>query len=254
MKTNYHTHSYRCGHASGTDEEMVQSAIERGLEICGISDHAPFKFPGGFESHFRIPTGLAEDYMQSFGSLAKKYQNDIEIHVGFEMEYYPAFFEDMRAYAKALGGEYLLLGQHSVRDEFPMRGPVATSDPEIFDTYCQNVLDGLETGAYSYLAHPDLVLRHDPTDDELEKLRPICKRAKELGIPLEINFHGLLLNRAYPNDRFWEMAALEHNEVIFGCDAHAPSELTDTANEMKAMELVTKYHLNLISKLELRKL
>ena len=26
-KTNFHTHTYRCGHANGTEEDMVQAAI-----------------------------------------------------------------------------------------------------------------------------------------------------------------------------------------------------------------------------------
>ena len=31
-KTNYHMHTYRCMHASGTDEEYVLSAIKNGYE------------------------------------------------------------------------------------------------------------------------------------------------------------------------------------------------------------------------------
>lgn len=254
MKTNYHTHTYRCGHAEGTDEEMVQSAVQRGLTVCGISDHAPFRFPEGHESGFRIPTALAEDYMNSFRALRIRYQNEIEMPIGFEMEYYPLYFKDMLAYAKALGGEYLILGQHHVNNEHPATPPGATADPDVFDQYVSNIMDGLESGVYSYVAHPDLVLRHDPTDDELEKLRPICKRAKELGIPLEINFHGLLTNRAYPHERFWEMAAGEHNDVIFGCDAHRPDQLTELETEEKALKIVRKYNLHLIESLELRTL
>ena len=40
-KTNYHMHTYRCMHASGTDEEYVLSAIKNGYEEIGFSDHSP---------------------------------------------------------------------------------------------------------------------------------------------------------------------------------------------------------------------
>ena len=40
-KTNFHTHTYRCGHANGSEEEMVCSAIKMGIEELGISEHVP---------------------------------------------------------------------------------------------------------------------------------------------------------------------------------------------------------------------
>ena len=42
IKTNWHTHTSRCGHAVGTDEEYVQAAIQGGLTTLGFSDHAAY--------------------------------------------------------------------------------------------------------------------------------------------------------------------------------------------------------------------
>ena len=44
MKTNFHTHTARCGHASGRDEEYVQSAIRGGYQVLGFADHSPWQF------------------------------------------------------------------------------------------------------------------------------------------------------------------------------------------------------------------
>ena len=44
MKANYHTHTARCGHAEGTDEEYVLAAIERGFDEMGFSDHVPWPY------------------------------------------------------------------------------------------------------------------------------------------------------------------------------------------------------------------
>ena len=35
----YHTHTYRCGHADGEDEEYVLEAIAAGVRKLGFSDH-----------------------------------------------------------------------------------------------------------------------------------------------------------------------------------------------------------------------
>ena len=36
-----HTHTIASGHAYGTVREMAQAAAERGVEILGITEHAP---------------------------------------------------------------------------------------------------------------------------------------------------------------------------------------------------------------------
>ena len=39
MKTNYHTHTYRCKHAMGNDERIVLNAIKADFDILGFIDH-----------------------------------------------------------------------------------------------------------------------------------------------------------------------------------------------------------------------
>ena len=55
MNYNYHAHTWRCSHASGTEEAYVQRAIACGITHMGFSDHIPHRFPDGYESYFRIP-------------------------------------------------------------------------------------------------------------------------------------------------------------------------------------------------------
>ena len=54
MIANYHTHTTRCHHASGNEEDFVLRAIENGLKIFGFSDHVPMPFPDGHQSGFRV--------------------------------------------------------------------------------------------------------------------------------------------------------------------------------------------------------
>ena len=84
---NYHTHTYRCGHANGTDEEYVQAAIEAGYKILGFADHGPYKglpFPKS-----RMDWEELDEYVESLTYLKEKYKDQIEIHIGLETEYYP---------------------------------------------------------------------------------------------------------------------------------------------------------------------
>ena len=86
MKTNfcYHTHTPRCGHAYGADEGYVTEAISNGIVRLGFSDHC--MFPGMDEPYMRGNSSLIGDYLESIGSLKKKYKGKIDIYVGFEAE------------------------------------------------------------------------------------------------------------------------------------------------------------------------
>ena len=76
IKRNYHTHTYRCGHAIGTDEEYVKAAIESGIKILGFSDHAPW--PNVDNRSHRMSMDMLDDYIESINSLKEKYKEEIE--------------------------------------------------------------------------------------------------------------------------------------------------------------------------------
>ena len=103
MMYNLHTHTYRCNHADGEDREYIECAIKSGIKVLGISDHCPQFFPNtDYYSHFRMKPELAKDYVESIRSLAREYENDIKILVGFETEYYPATYDKLIEFFKEL--------------------------------------------------------------------------------------------------------------------------------------------------------
>ena len=65
MKANYHTHTWRCNHAVGTEEGYVLAAIRAGMEILGFSDHTPYLFPGDYYSNFRMRPEQLPDYART---------------------------------------------------------------------------------------------------------------------------------------------------------------------------------------------
>ena len=54
MIANYHTHTWRCLHAAGTEREYVENAIKGGYKILGFSDHTPMPYPGGYVSNVKM--------------------------------------------------------------------------------------------------------------------------------------------------------------------------------------------------------
>lgn len=255
MIANLHTHTPRCNHAWGTETEYVERALEAGLQILGFSDHSPYVFPGSYYSHFRMRPELLEDYVNTVLALREQYRGRIDIPLGLELEYYPSLLPQLLPILKDQPLDYLILGQHclgnEVNDHYSGR---ATADKRHLERYCDQTIDAMHTGLFTYFAHPDL-LNYVGDDRKFYRtqVRRICAEANQCGIPLEINLLGMLEKKHYPSDRFWEVAAEEGCDVVLGRDAHEPEQLLLEEYEQRGLELVSRYSLNLLHTVPLRK-
>ncbi len=246
MTVNLHTHTYRCHHATGTEEKYILRAIKNGIKVLGFSEHAPFVFPDGHQSSYRLQIEDAKDYFKVLNALREKYKDKIKIHIGFEMEYYPLYFKDMYKTAKELGAEYLILGQHAIYNEYPDGRFVTSlhqSSADDLTEYVNCVIEGIKTGKFTYICHPDCIVAIDDMEHYTAQMTRLCNAAKEYDIPLEINFYGIRDNRFYPFDRFWEIAGKVGCKVVYGFDSHDTAAAFDGGSIAAADALVKKYSL-----------
>ena len=251
MDYNFHTHTPLCGHATGTEEEYVLRAIEGGIRVMGFSDHIPFRFPDGYEATgVRVPVAKAEVYRDTLCALREKYTHQIELHIGFESEYYRDEFSTMVENARTWGAEYLILGQHYVRPEHPngRHCNVPTDDVRLLEEYADSLVEGIRSGIFTYVAHPDMFRFTGEDAIFQDVMRRVCVASRECGVPLEINFYGIRDHRHYPRKALWEIVGQEHAPVTFGFDAHDANGACDLASLDTAMALVNEYTLNYIGK------
>ena len=146
----------------------------------------------------------------------------------------------------------MILGQHMLGDEMGEPYLGIPSDAQGLIRYCNQSIDAMHTGLFTYFAHPDLV--HFPGDPTIYRteMRRLCQAAKACHLPLEFNLLGLHGGRHYPNPLFWELVAEEGCQVILGRDAHQPEALLDTATEQQAMAMLNKLGLQPLSTVPLR--
>ena len=246
LTKNYHMHTRRCGHATGTDRQYVEEAIRCGYQTIGFSDHTPYPFPNGYVSHIRMSCDMLSDYVESVLSLKKEYQSDIRILLGLEVEYYASCFSDWKKMTDAYPFDYFLLGQHSVPEEYSgVYSGNPTRDEHILRIYVDTVIEALETGTFLYLAHPDLLRFTDSRSKVYDReMRRLCLYAKEHAVPLEINLLGIEEHRWYPNLDFWKIAGDVGNDVVIGVDAHHPNRMNAAHPLDYAMKMIHDYQLN----------
>lgn len=230
---NYHAHTFRCGHAWGTDEEMIRAAIDAGFTTLGISEHTPWPFADGYweiDTRQRLPMEKLDQYLADMQALKEKYKDQIEIKIALECEYFPRYFDWLKSVKDQF--DYLLLGVHcSEHDEHLTHYYARSTKEEQVVEYTRCVLEGMESGLFTYLAHPELCFADYPVYDDVckELVHKICAKAVALDMPLEYNLYGVdkqgrgrQKGLGYPCKIFWEEAAKYGCKAIIGVDGHRP--------------------------------
>lgn len=246
MKNNYHTHSQRCRHAYGTEEDYVKTAISKGLSELGYSDHGPFP-----DNRFgmRMPYEELEEYLEELERLKEQYGDRITLWKGLEIEYLSEFSGYYEKLLTEWGVEYLLMGEHFFKsEEGKLLNIYDATSTELYPVYARNVVEGIRTGFFKAVAHPDLFMVGGALWDDN------CSRAADLildaaaasGVVLEYNANGFRRGiwdfptgsrYPYPHEGFWRMAASADVKVIVGSDCHEPHQVWDEAMELAYKKL-----------------
>lgn len=260
---NYHTHTNRCGHAGiASDKEYVEYAKQVGITQLGFTDHVPVSELEYQDSEQRMHISDVDEYIASIRQLQQENPN-MKIMCGFEAEFDPMkeqFLGELRDKV-----DYMILGQHYVpygMSKLPQR-----NNPDYPIQYAEMLCRAMESGIFDIVAHPDTFMQfRDSLDTEEKKnlfmqnakiaSQAICDKAKELGIPIELNFGGINKGTimqdgqlAYPHSEFWQIAAETGVSVLYGVDAHTPEQfITMGKDKEKADMIINPSKLNLVDK------
>lgn len=287
-KVNYHTHTYRCGHANGSEEDMVKAALDMGIEELGMCEHIPLPH---YRKHLilsipairslksllslglafvkngptmRMPYVQLEEHIHKIEECQQKFGQQMTIYKGFEAEGLAEYFDYYQKLLDDQKVDYLILGhhfhKHCIHSDYYGRDDIKKKD--IYQ-YCNDVEKAIETNLFSYIAHPDLFLiGYSQFDLDAQTVsRRICEKAKQYNIPLEVNAGGMrkgLRNvngeelYPYPNAHFWDIASEVGNDVILGFDAHDPSDFNDGMYQ-SMISFAKEHQLHLIDHFEFLK-
>lgn len=247
MLTNYHTHTARCRHAGGEDREYVEHAIKNGMKVLGFSDHCPWIFGDGHVSGTRMLPSQLDDYFSSLTALKKEYADDITIYIGFESEYIPELMEAQGRLLADYPVDYMILGEHfTEREPYGAYTGFETDSEAQLVKYTDLLIEGMETGLYRYIAHPDLLNFTGPEELYIRHFTRLCRYLKEKNIPVEINLLGLREGRHYPSEKFFRIAQSVGNTAIIGCDAHTPQVLSCEPEQLRCVKFAERFGLELV--------
>lgn len=232
MLSNFHTHTYLCKHADGVPIEYAEAAKGE-CSALGFSDHCPY--PDSSWDYCRMAPSEIPLYKKLVEE-ARAFAG-FPVYLGFECEWLPRFKNWYSCFLKEeLQSDFLILGSHW----FPLDGNLLYA-PElgrkklIFD-YIDFTIEGLKSGIYDFLAHPDLFLAYteELDADMISCSKALIDAATELNIPIEINGYGFFKSKItrhgkeeplYPVTQFWEIARDKKAKIICNSDAHTPAHV-----------------------------
>lgn len=227
---DYHTHTGRCGHASGAPTEYIEAAQRQGLLGIGIADHLPLLPTHDPELSMQVDD-LA-DYVAEVEALKARFPDYVLL--GIEADYRPHTVSDVASLLDSRPFDYVIGSVHHI-------GAWGFDDPRQIDEYDSRDIDGVwidylqlvgeaaESGLFTILGHLDLVKKfgYRPTRALDHEFGVLVDRVARAGVLVEINTAGLHkpVQEIYPTLDILQRLHAAGVMITFGSDAHRPGEV-----------------------------
>ena len=232
MTSDLHTHT-TFSDGKNTPEEMVLSAIEKGLKTIGISDHSVT----AFDSSYCLKAEQISNYIKEIERLKEKYRDKIEVLCGIEQDLYSPKLDYKFDYI--IGSVHYI----KVQDDYV---PVDLS-AQILKDAAEKYFDGdvfllieeyyravgtvaEETGA-DIIGHFDLVTKFqekEPLFDEKDERyinawKFAVDKLIKADIPFEINYGAIsrgYRTTPYPSKDIQEYIIKKGGRFVYSSDSH----------------------------------
>lgn len=240
---DYHMHS---AFSSDTDvpmEDMIHSAISKGLtEIC-FTDHIDYDYASP-EIAFEFDV---DEYKAKIEAMKQKYQSQISIQLGLEIGIQPHILEKCKTLVEHLKPDFIIASQHTIgRQDLYLGDFYKNRTPEEALHYGMNELLEMVTkfDAFCVIGHIDILKRYNddvralPKELYVSEVEPVLKAliAKNKGI--EVNTSGIRqgLNETLPTrlvlEKYFELGG---RIITTGADSHKPEDVGHSFREVLLM-------------------
>lgn len=257
-KINFHTHTTFCD-GNDSPEQIVQAAINQGIEILGFSGHSMFPFSG----KWHIQSKEFDSYVKEIRSLQKEFSDKIKIFLGFEADYYPTLTIPDKNFYKEFNPDFLIGSVHYVATkkghysvdastQRVKRGLEILYDGNTKQAVCeyfQAEREMLRLGNFEILGHADVIRKrngelHFFDENETwykDELKLTADEIAKSGVIVEVNTGAIargVMNDFYPSEYFLEILQKKGVPVMVNSDAHDKNQLTFAFE--KAYEFIKK--------------
>lgn len=234
MLSDYHLHSHFSGDCTVPMDEMIQSAIDKGVERLCFTEHHDIDFPHPTINFYLDIPG----YVEAFPSYKEKYKDQIQLLIGIELGMVPSQHEIMSDIANSNPFDFIIASNHlshgiDVYDKIYFE---ERSQHRGYLEYFEDILENVSGYTdYDVYGHLDYVIRYGHFEnkryaynDFKEVLDAILRTIIKNGKGIEVNTSGYKYNLGNPHP---SREIIQHykdlgGEIItLGSDAHMPGNI-----------------------------
>lgn len=228
---DYHIHTLLCNHATSPMKAYIAQAIEYGLsEIC-FFDHLTLQKSG---RHLSMTPDEVPFYFMTVQRLKKKYQGQITIKVGLEIDFHPGKVEEIKDILEpfafdVIGSSVHFAGDYNIVSHKSdwRHGKLETE--KIYRLYLEYLTLMLEHDYFDVVCHLDLIKKFGsrPKRSIPKEMDNILQIIHDKGLTLEINTSGFNhpVGEIYPSVEIIQRSKELMIPVTLGSDAHKPQNI-----------------------------
>ena len=230
---DYHIHTSRCGHASGSMIEYLAYAERKGLAEIGFADHFPLGMLGVVpESPVSMQPEELNDYIQDVRALQTTAL--MPVRLGVEMDYLPGKEKETAELLARYPFDYVIGSIHFLDGwDFTHPGHVDRYETmnmdELYERYFAVVRQLAGSGLFHIVGHLDVVKKFAffPRRQWDHLLDATCQALKAADLCVEFNTAGWRapVGEAYPGIVLLERLLDCGIPITLGSDAHRPCDV-----------------------------
>lgn len=235
-------HTYFSGDSDADPEEMIKTAVSKGLKSISITDHYDL------ECADYVDEGIfdIDEYFKVLYPLKEKYKSKIEVNIGVEIGMQPMRSELFRSMISIYPFEFVIGSVHVIGGKDPAFGQIFENkkDEDVYQEYFEEELQNIkECKDFNVLGHLDYVVRYGHKMDKSYKyenhkevIDDILKELIYTGRGIEVNAAGLKygLPFAHPMGEIIKRYVELGGEILtIGSDAHKPEHIAYDFSKVK---------------------
>ncbi len=245
IKTDLHAHTVFCD-GRNTPEEMVLSAIDKGLNTIGLVVHSYTPF----DEDCSVSPKDEKVFQQTMKDLKQKYKDKIEVKLGVEQEVFSEHLPEGYDYIIGSSHYFFVNGVYynvdkSEKDFIEVVNTVFNGDYYLaVEAYFSNVKKVRDIKGVSVIGHFDLITKFNENDKlfstsnprYIEAYRQSVDHLIPLNIPFEINVGAIargLRSNPYPSAQIRDYIASKGGKFILSSDAHRKENLAFQFSDWK---------------------
>lgn len=244
---DYHMHTV-LSDGKGSHEEMVLSAMEKGLDEIGFSDHVCLKPVSWSINPMDLP--VMTSHIQN---LRQQYSDQIKIKYGIEMDYFPGQEAELLQIIESVPVDYVIGSVHFIGDwNFDTDKSLYGKWPndELYAMYFRLIQQAATSGLFDVIGHLDIIKKFQvyPETDQEALFEETVRIIAQNHLVVELNTGGAdrPCGEFTPSRRLLELCHRYNVDVTLSSDAHSPAQIArhyetavDLLKEIGYVEITT---------------